>query len=279
MLLLVDISGLFHAYYHSQSGKFTDGDLLVESVRYNVMIRLDKLRDRFLPKYPDLACAAVFGNPNRVLYRDVIAETFLGIKFKDGRTKHEDVPRCELAILESVREDEHWSAVVAPDQWEADDMLATLSKHYQGKVLIHSSDRDCHSMLEAGRVSILKDSKTPEAGGPMDLRYFTAGDLESEKSGYGFSPDKWIVWQMITGGKDNIPGWNGAGEVLAKKVIDEIGDGSILSDLTEETTKLNKTQLKHLPKFLKQLPAIYMVRKLMTELDWPEGVPYSPPKK
>ena len=259
MLFLMDMSQLIHQLWHVRSDD--DG----YDVSERIMHRMEKLRIYFLATYPEMIFVAVFDNPSRVLYRKLLVPSH-----KADRTKDEGLSEAEAATMAAVQNDQDWHSVVAPSMFEADDVMASMAKQYQGKVLVHSQDRDCHSMLEKGRVSIIKKSNTPEAGGPLDIQYFTADDLAEKYD--GLTPQRWIEFQILIGGKDNVVGWNKVGEKTALRIIaseQPLGD----IDLEDETLKLNKAQKQWYGTFKQTLPKLTLVRTLYNNLDWPVNVP------
>ena len=261
MLFLLDMSQLIHEYWHvAKKEKDIEYD-----VSERTLYRMDKLRAHFLTLGCDCTFVAVFDNPSRVLYRKLLIPSH-----KADRTKDEGLAEAEAATMAAVQNDQDWHAVVAPSMFEADDVMASMAKQYGGKVLVHSQDRDCHSMLEKGRVSIIKKSNTPEAGGPLDIHYFTADDLAEKYD--GLTPQRWIEFQILIGGKDNVVGWHKVGETTALRIIaseQPLGD----IDLEDETIKLNKAQKEWYGTFKQTLPKLTLVRTLYNNLDWPVNVP------
>lgn len=256
MLFLLDMSNLIHAYYHVKASTLA-GDELVDDATKSILIRMDKLCDYFTRLFPKSVFVGVFDNPSRRLFRSI-----LWPDYKSGRTKGEEIPLIESALIEAVDNSSDWTAVVADVMFEADDVIASLAKNHDGKVLIHSTDRDCHSMLEDGRVTIVKKSNTPVPMGEMEIEYYTAKDLFAE---YGLSPIQWIDFQVLIGGKDAVPGWDGVGPKAAKKIID-CGDDIGELNVDFEPLNLNKKQKQSYESFCRLLPTIRLVRSPVTNL-------------
>lgn len=253
MLFLLDMSSLIHAYFHVK--KVDD--------RYDVtercLHRMEKMRHYFGRRFPECSFVAVFDSESRKTYRKVIWP-----EYKSSRTKHADLPMIEYDTRLAVENDADWIGVMAPGMFEADDVIATLATHHDGKILIHSEDSDFHSLLSSGRVTIVKKSNTPEPGGDMVVKYFTEDDLFLK---YGLTPVQWQAYQVIVGGKDDVPGWAGVGEKTAIELIEDD-----LYDMKLEG--MNKRQQNSYPEFQRLLPTIVAVRTLHRELDWPENVPF-----
>ena len=264
MMFLLDTLQLIHQYWHVRS--VDDG----YDVSERTILRMEKLRMFFSAKFPDCIFVAVFDNPDRILFRKNLYPDH-----KADRTRDAGLDEAEAATMAAIKRDQDWHAVVAPAMFEADDVMASMASQYKGRVLIHSSDRDCHSMLQQGRVSIVTKSNTPELNGPLEIEYFTSKDLAKKyplgEDG-GLSPALWSQYQVLIGGKDNVEGWRGVGPKTALKII---ASGQELEeiDLEDETLKLNKAQRANYESFCKMLPVIRLVRTLYDQLEWPEGIP------
>jgi 5'-3' exonuclease len=271
MLFLLDMSSLIHAYFHVR--KEDDSDDIAERCRQ----RMEKMRNLFLQTYPTMRFVAVFDNPFRKSFRSLMYRGY-----KEGRTVHEDFPEIEASVLESVKMDADWTELVAPSLAESDDLLASLAFQYGGKVIIHSEDSDMHSCLEKGRVCIIKKSNTPVKFGGMVIKYFSADcDHDRDENGkckdencntmfkrYGFSADRWIDFQIMKGGKDNVPGWDGVGNTMAAKIImSEKNIGEI--DVNDPDLKLNKTQRASYGAFKMRLDWIRSLQALRRDIEWP----------
>jgi 5'-3' exonuclease len=262
MLFLCDMSMLVHQFFHVR--KVDDADDLAE----RIMTRMEKMRLHFTKLFPNCSFVAVFDNEDRSSYRKIVFPAY-----KNSRTKDSLLVDGEYATRLAVERDADWISVAAPAMFEADDVISTLSTHHKGKVIIHSIDSDMHSLLEDGRVTILKKANTPEAFADMELEWFTAKDLKNLNGKYGFEPTDWLTYQSIIGGKDDVPGWDDAGPVVAKRVIES---GYLLNNLNLDCDRLNlnKRQKETYEQFRRDLPVIACCRHLKRDLGWPDTVPF-----
>ena len=127
MMFLLDTLQLIHQYWHRRS--VDDGYDVSERTIY----RMEKLRMLFSAKFPGCTFVAVFDNPERTLFRKQLYP-----KHKAGRTRDDGLDEAEAATMVAVKRDQDWHAVVAPQMFEADDVMASMARQYKGKVLILS---------------------------------------------------------------------------------------------------------------------------------------------
>lgn len=258
MLFIVDMSMLIHQFFHVR--KLDDPYDVTERCLH----RLEKMRHLFLAKYPTCSFVAVFDNADRTSYRRIIFQSY-----KSSRTSDPALREAEQATRQALENDTDWLSVSAPSMFEADDVIATLAMNYLGKVVIHSEDRDYHSLLEEGRVAILKKCNTPSPGAAMEMSWMTAKKLVDE---YGFDPPDWLAYQMIIGGKDDVPGWDGVGDKSALLIV-ALGCDLSGINVDDDILKLNKTQRESYAQFVRDLPTILCCRTLKRDLGWPANVP------
>lgn len=258
MILAVDMSMMIHSFFHVR--KVDD----VYDVSERCLHKLEALRAWFLDESDfDGQFVAVFDNPTRELLRKGLFEGY-----KSGRTKHDDLPEIEASVLEAVSNDQDWKTIIARDGYEADDEIGSIAKQYQGKVVIHSADRDYHACLEDGRVVILKKANVNLESKALEMDWFTERDLYRE---YGILSDYWADFQILIGGKDSIPGWDGVGPKKATELIVNRCDVTTI-DVNDPPVKLNKKQIETYESFRELYPKIKAVRTIKTDLPLPIGV-------
>lgn len=118
--------------------------------------------------------------------------------------------------------------------YEADDLLATLTKHCReegNEVVIVTGDRDILQLVREG-VSVIMTRR-----GISDvIRY--DGPLVIER--YGVAPEKWIDFVALKGeASDNLPGIPGVGDKTAAQLINKYGDvEQVIAHADELTPKL-----------------------------------------
>lgn len=256
MLFVVDMSSLIHAYFHVRN----NDDMY--DVTERVLTRLERLRNYFLERFSECSFVAVFDN-DKETFRHLLYP-----KYKAGRTHNEELPEIINNVLEAVEHDYSWIPVVASLLLEADDVIAALARQYNGRVIIHSSDKDLRSCLENGRVTIIRRSYVDEQKKMLAFEWYSFNSLFEE---YGFGPDRWIDFRAIVGdGSDNLLNlsWRWAGEEMAKKVITS---GLELDKLfmLDENLNLNKRQIGSYPEFRRNLPLHYNLLRMRDDMPWP----------
>ena len=125
--------------------------------------------------------------------------------------------------------------------YEADDLLATLTKHCReegSEVLIVTGDRDILQLVRDG-VSVIMTRR-----GISDvIRY----DGPTVVERYGVAPEKWIDFVALKGeSSDNLPGIPGVGDKTAAQLIAKYGDiDQIIAHADELTPKLRDAVKEH----------------------------------
>src|SRR5499433_3256517 len=156
-------------------------------------------------------------------------------EYKAGRAETPDIFRQQLPLIREVLK-----ALQVPmvelDGYEADDLLATLTKQCvaQGnEVVIVTGDRDILQLVGDG-VSVIMTRR-----GISDvIRYDNVTVLER----YGVRPDQWIDFVALKGEtSDNLPGIPGVGEKTAAQLINKYGDiEQVIAHANEFTPKLRE---------------------------------------
>jgi DNA polymerase I len=118
--------------------------------------------------------------------------------------------------------------------YEADDLLATLTKHCRKEgceVLIVTGDRDILQLVRDG-VSVIMTRR-----GISDVIHYD-GPTVVER--YGVAPEKWIDFVALKGEtSDNLPGIPGVGDKTAAQLINKYGDiEQVIAHADELTPKL-----------------------------------------
>ncbi|TFE01156.1 DNA polymerase I [Jeotgalibacillus salarius] len=159
------------------------------------------------------------------------------------------------------------------DQYEADDIIGTLSKQAEKdgfETVIISGDKDLTQLAsEHIRVDITKKGIT-------DLERYTPAHIEEK---YGLTPDQIIDMKGLMGdSSDNIPGVPGVGEKTAIKLLKQFGTlEKVLDSIDDISGKKLKERLeenKHLAEMSKQLATITLTAPVtvkLTELEKQEA--------
>ena len=154
-------------------------------------------------------------------------------QYKAGRAETPDSFRQQLPLIREVLGSLR-IPIVELDGYEADDLLATLTKHLKQKgnaVVIVTGDRDILQLVGDG-VSVIMTRR-----GISDVvRYDNATVLER----YGVTPNQWTDFVALKGeSSDNLPGVPGVGDKTAAQLINKYGDiEQVIFHADELTPKL-----------------------------------------
>src|ERR671918_44903 len=154
-------------------------------------------------------------------------------EYKAGRAETPDLFRQQLPLIREVLESLR-IPMVELEGYEADDLLATLTKHCSAEgseVVIVTGDRDILQLVRAG-VSVIMTRR-----GISDvIRY----DVPMVFERYGVAPEKWTDFVALKGEtSDNLPGIPGVGDKTAAQLVNKYGDiEQIITHADELSPKL-----------------------------------------
>ena len=161
-------------------------------------------------------------------------------EYKAGRAETPDTFRQQLPLIREVLGALR-IAMVELEGYEADDLLATLTKHCReegNEVVIITGDRDILQLVRDG-VSVVMTRR-----GISDvIRYDSPTVLER----YGVAPEKWIDFVALKGeASDNLPGVPGVGDKTAAQLINKYTDiEQVIAHADELTPKLRDAIKAH----------------------------------
>ena len=161
-------------------------------------------------------------------------------EYKAGRAETPDLFKQQLPLIREVLESLR-IPMVELEGYEADDLLATLTKHAREEgceVMIVTGDRDILQLVRDG-VSVIMTRR-----GISDvIRYDAPTVLER----YSVAPEKWIDFVALKGeASDNLPGVPGVGDKTAAQLINKYGDiEQVIAHADELTPKLRDAIKKH----------------------------------
>jgi DNA polymerase-1 len=155
--------------------------------------------------------------------------------YKAGRAETPDLFRQQLPLIREVLASLR-IPMVELEGYEADDLLATLTKHCREKdceVILVTGDRDILQLVRDG-VSVIMTRR-----GISDvIRYDTPTVVER----YGVTPEQWTDFVALKGeSSDNLPGVPGVGDKTAAQLINKYGDiEQVIAHADELTPKLRQ---------------------------------------
>ncbi|HXV83812.1 MAG TPA: DNA polymerase I [Candidatus Binatia bacterium] len=139
-------------------------------------------------------------------------------EYKAGRAETPDAFRQQLPLIREVLGSLR-IPMLELEGYEADDLLATLTKCYRqagNEVVIVTGDRDILQLVSDG-ISVIMTRR-----GISDvIRYDPAQVVER----YGVKPEQWLDFVALKGeSSDNLPGVPGVGDKTAAQLINKYGD-------------------------------------------------------
>ncbi|HEY2919812.1 MAG TPA: 5'-3' exonuclease H3TH domain-containing protein, partial [Candidatus Binatia bacterium] len=156
-------------------------------------------------------------------------------QYKAGRAATPDLFKQQLPLIREVLESLR-IPLVELEGYEADDLLATLTKHAREEgceVIIVTGDRDILQLVRQGVAVIMTRRGISDV-----IRYDAPTVLER----YGIPPEKWIDFVALKGeSSDNLPGVPGVGDKTAAQLINKYGDvEQVIGHADELTPKLRE---------------------------------------
>ncbi|MGH7795140.1 MAG: DNA polymerase I [Candidatus Binatia bacterium] len=155
--------------------------------------------------------------------------------YKAGRAATPELFKQQLPLIREVIESLR-IPMLELEGYEADDLLATLTKHAREEgceVIIVTGDRDILQLVGDG-VSVIMTRR-----GISDvIRY----DAPTVVERYGVSPEQWTDFVALKGEtSDNLPGVPGVGDKTAAQLINKYGDiEQVIAHADELTPKLRQ---------------------------------------
>ena len=156
-------------------------------------------------------------------------------EYKAGRAATPDLFKQQLPLIREVLESLR-IPMIELEGYEADDLLATLTKHAREEnceVIIVTGDRDILQLVGDG-VSVIMTRR-----GISDvIRYDAPTVIER----YGVTPEQWIDFVALKGEtSDSLPGVPGVGDKTAAQLINKYGDiEQVIAHADELTPKLRE---------------------------------------
>jgi DNA polymerase I len=139
-------------------------------------------------------------------------------QYKAGRAETPDAFRQQLPLIREVLGTMR-IPMLELEGYEADDLLATLTRHCRGEtcqVVIVTGDRDILQLVGDGVFVIMTRRGISDV-----IRYDAATVVER----YGVPPEKWTDFVALKGEtSDNLPGVPGIGDKTAAQLVNKYGD-------------------------------------------------------
>jgi DNA polymerase-1 len=156
------------------------------------------------------------------------SETFRNDLYADYKAHRDPMPdelRSQIPLIQEMLE-ALGIPILAIDNYEADDIMATLARQVQqrgGRCFLVTNDKDCRQLI-TGQVKL------------FDMRKNRIYDETALMNDWGIRPDQVVDFQAMVGdSSDNVPGIPSVGPKTARKFLEQFGS---LDGLLENTDQL-----------------------------------------
>ena len=256
-LLAVDVNYYLHRFWFSGAG--------VESAM-SVASWVQRLADRLRVKnLTDVVCAF----DSRVNHRKELTKDWEDA-YKGNRQKKDPELGNQLTLVRQLLEG-HGFCCVMIEGMEADDVLCSYSKQFDGKVTIVSADKDLRMALSKS-VNILQDVtwSEDETSGEITPEYkWLSAKQHTEET--GIRPEQWNQFQALRGDPvDGIRGCETVGEKGAADLIKEFGSAAgAIQSAKDEAESIKPKKREALIEFESKLDVTLQLVTLRSDLKLP----------
>ncbi len=240
-LVLVDGSSyLFRAFYALPS-TLTSPDGMQTNAIHGVLNMLDKLRKDYEPDH----MAVIFDAKGKTFRNDLYPE------YKATRPPMPDELREQIAPLHEIIEAQGYPLIVEP-YVEADDVIGTMAKLYDGDVIISTGDKDMAQLVD-DQIALINTMSN------------TFHDREGVIEKYGVPPERIRDYLALMGDKvDNIPGVPKVGPKTAVKWLSEYDS---LENIIEKADEFGGKIGENLRDSVEFLPLSYELVTIKCDLE------------
>jgi len=240
-LVLVDGSSyLFRAFYALPSS-LTSPDGMQTNAIHGVLNMLDKLRKDYEPEH----MAVIFDAKGKTFRNDMYAE------YKATRPPMPDELRDQIAPLHEIIEAQGYPMIVMPGV-EADDVIGTMSKLYDGEVIISTGDKDMAQLVD-DQISLINTMSN------------SFHDRQGVIDKYGVPPERIRDYLALMGDtSDNIPG---VPKVGPKTAVKWLTSHDSLANIMEKADEFGGKIGENLRASLEFLPLSYELVTIKCDLD------------
>ncbi len=252
-LVLVDGSSYLFRAFHALP-PLTNSHGEPTGAMHGVLNMLDKLRKDYDPEH----MAVVFDAPGKTFRDEMYPE------YKANRPPMPDDLRGQIEPLLDIIRAQGYPLLIIPDV-EADDVIGTLAKEYDGKVIISTGDKDMAQLVDE-RVHLIN----------------TMSGLYSDPDGvvekFGVAPERIRDYLALIGDTvDNVPGVNKVGPKTAVKWLAEYGS---LENIMANADAFKGKIGEYLREALAHLPLSFELVTIKCDVELnlqPETLAFDPP--
>lgn len=251
-LLVVDGHSLaFRAFYALPVESFTARGGQATNAIYGFLSMLARLIETEKPSHVAVAF-------------DLPGGTFRTEEYPEYKATRTETPPDFVGQVEIIQEvlQEMGIAILTKENYEADDILATLAKRAETenmRVLVASGDRDTFQ-LASNDVTILYPGRST-----ADMNYMTPQAIEDR---YGVTPGTYPDLAALVGEtSDNLPGVPGVGPKTAAQWLKKFGG---LKGVVDSASEIKGKRGEALREHLHQVQLNRQLNQLVSNLDLPE---------
>ena len=240
-LVLVDGSSyLFRAFYALPSS-LTSPDGMQTNAIHGVLNMLDKLRKDYQPEH----MAVIFDAKGKTFRNDMYPD------YKATRPPMPDELRDQIAPLHEIIEAQGYPMIVMPGV-EADDVIGTMSKLYDGDVIISTGDKDMAQLVD-DQISLINTMSN------------SFHDRQGVIDKYGVAPERIKDYLALMGDTaDNIPG---VPKVGPKTAVKWLAEHDSLANIMKNADSFGGKIGENLRASLEFLPLSYELVTIKCDLD------------
>jgi len=254
-LVLVDGSSYLFRAFFALPASLSSPDGMQTNAIHGVLNMLDRLRKDYDPDH----MAVVFDAKGKTFRNELYPE------YKANRPPMPDELRDQIEPLHEIIKAQGYPMLVEPGV-EADDVIGTMSKMYDGKVIISTGDKDMAQLVD-DQIHLINT---------MSNTYF---DRQGVIDKFGVPPELIRDYLALIGDtSDNIPGVPKVGPKTAVKWLKEYGS---LENIMQNADKIKGKVGEYLRESLHFLPLSYELVTIKTDLELdcsPEYLSFNEPQ-
>ncbi len=240
-LILVDGSSYLFRAFFALPPSLTSPDGMQTNAIHGVLNMLDSLRKTYEPEHMIVAF-------------DAKGKTFRNDMYPDYKGTRPPMPnelRDQIEPLYEIVEAQGYPMIIMP-KVEADDVIGTISKGYDGDVIISTGDKDMAQLVD-DQISLINTMSN------------TFHDRQGVIDKYGVPPERIRDYLALMGDKsDNIPGVPKVGPKTAVKWLNEYGS---LEEIMANADKFKGKIGENLRESLEFLPLSYELVTIKCDLE------------
>ncbi len=253
--LAVDVHYFLHRHWHSGAG--VEAAMQVAGW---VDRTVKRLKERNLT---DVLCC--FDSP--MSFRKELTKEWEH-KYKDRPPKDPELSQ-QLTLVRELLEG-HGFCCVTLDGFEADDLMASAARQFDGRVTLLTQDKDLRQCLSERCNILLSVDWTGDEAGNMtpEYKWLSSKQHTDDK---GLLPGQWAEYQAICGDKvDGIKGAAGVGEKGATDLIQTFGSvAATIQAAKDDDERIKPRQRQALIDFEPQADITRQLVTLRTDLELP----------